>query len=94
VVEKSLKAYLRSRRREIDNRFRTHQLTNLLYECIKFDQQFKNLEKDCRLLNEYYAPTRYPEILGLEFRGYEKDQAEEALKFAKEIYDFVEKRLK
>lgn len=93
VAEKSLKAFLRKRGVEIDRRFKTHQLVLLLRRCQEFDQEFASLEKKCRILNEYYAPTRYPEILGLEFRGYGKEQATEALSLAKKVFEFVKRRL-
>ena len=93
VAEKSLKAFLRKKRVEIDRKFKTHQLIPLLRRCQKFEKEFASLEKDCRILNEYYAPTRYPEILGLEFRGYGKEQASEALSLAKKVFEFVKKRL-
>lgn len=70
VAEKSLKTFLRNHGQEIDKEFKTHHLANLLRQCRQFDKNFVTLEKTCCILNEYYAPTRYPEILGLEFRGY------------------------
>lgn len=94
VAEKSLKAFLRRRSREIDKQFKTHQLINLLHQCSKIEKEFNNLESHCRILSEYYAPTRYPEILGLEFRGYGKEQAQEALNLSREILEFVEEKLK
>lgn len=94
IAEKALKAFLRSRRKEINRDFKIHQLLGLLRQCEKFDKDFRNLEENCRILNEYYAPTRYPEMLGLQFRGYGKNQAEEAFQLAKEIFEFVRERLK
>ncbi len=93
VAEKSLKAYLRSQKKEIDKSLKTHQLSKLLHECRKFDSDFLSLLSNCRILNEYYAPTRYPEILGLEFRGYSQKQAHDALDLARQIFEFVERKL-
>lgn len=94
VAEKSLKAFLRYKGKEIDREFKTHKLTKLLKICKKYDKKFSYLEKDCKVLNQYYAPTRYPEILGLDFSGYTKKEAEEALKLSKKIYNFVKQKLK
>ncbi len=82
-AEKALKAYLRFKGKEIDKEFKTHKLTKLLKMCQKFDIEFSKLEEDCKILNQYYAPTRYPEILGLSFSGYTKKEAQEALLLAK-----------
>lgn len=94
AAEKSLKAFLRRSKKEIDEKFKTHDLINLLNQCSRLDKDFAGLEESCRILTEYYAPTRYPEILGLEFRGYGKEQAEEALGLAKAVGEFTKKKLK
>lgn len=94
IAEKSLKAFLRRRGKEIDREFKTHQLVSLLKQCMRIQKDFAQFTSHCRILNEFYAPTRYPEILGLEFRGYGKEEAEEALNLSKEIYHFVEEILK
>ena len=92
-AEKALKAYLRSKRVEIDKSFKTHQLAKLLSYCVKIDRSFSALEANCRILNEYYAPTRYPEMLDLEFRDYTEKEADDAYGLAKEIVDFVKKKI-
>lgn len=94
VAEKSLKAFLRRRGKEIDKEFKTHQLINLLHQCSKIEKEFNKFEKHCRILNEFYAPTRYPEILGLDFRGYEEEQAQEALSLSKEILEFAGEKIR
>jgi len=93
-AEKALKAFLRRNGEKITRKFKIHLLPILLESCVKIDKDFKILSEQCLILNEYYAPTRYPEILGLEFGGYNKETAVKALAFTKEIVSFAEKKLR
>jgi len=93
AAEKALKAFLRKNKAKVDREFKTHLLATLLEKCQKIDREFKSFLESCLVLNEYYAPTRYPEILGLGFRGYTQEIARKALRLAKEIVSFVEAKL-
>lgn len=83
-AEKALKAYLLFK--NINPR-RIHDLSGLIEECIELDKDFEKLLDQAATLAGYYIETRYPDIG--EFMGYSKEQAEEAVKFAEEIVDFV-----
>jgi HEPN domain-containing protein len=77
VAEKALKAFLRRNKREVDKKFKTHQLIALLRQCEEFNTEFSGLDRKCRILDQYYTPTRYPEMFG-GFREYDIEQGEEA----------------
>ena len=70
---------------------KTHDLVLLLKECAKYEKDFQNWRGVCEKLAEYYAPTRYPEVLALP--EYTKETAKEALKLAEEMLEFVKKKL-
>ncbi len=87
-VEKYLKGYL------VDNNIepeRSHVLPRVLKKCIKMDDSFSQLEEGCEFLNKFYQPSRYPGGVILDFT---KDEAEESLKIAKEIIDFIKQKVK
>lgn len=91
-VEKSLKAILLSLGKGAT---KTHNLKELLKRIIQENQEFSQFKKQCARLDELYKPTRYPDALpGSLSEGLPtKEDAQEALKFAKEIFKFVKSRL-
>lgn len=92
AVEKSLKAFLRHRIKKIPY---IHILEELCERCIKIDSSFSNFIDDCIALDIYYQPTRYPEApTGSLPEGMPtREQADEALQKAKNIFDFVQQKL-
>jgi HEPN domain-containing protein len=89
-AEKMLKGFLKSNRQIIP---KTHSLDELLRICIQIDSAFKTLAEKCAILDDYYIPTRYPDALpGVLPEGLPNESdALEALSFAKEITEFVDK---
>lgn len=87
TVEKALKAFLIYH----SIRFKkVHVLPNLLQACISQNKTFSRFQKHCQILNDYYIEAKYP----LEFPiDYPKKEAEEALKLAEEILEFVKKKI-
>lgn len=92
VVEKSLKAFLRH---HLDKIPFIHILEELCDRCIKIDPTFSQIRADCKALDVFYQPTRYPEApTGSLPEGMpNKEQAEETLLKAKDIFDFVQQRI-
>ncbi|MCI0552785.1 MAG: HEPN domain-containing protein, partial [Anaerolineae bacterium] len=92
TVEKSLKAFLRQ---HLDKIPYIHILEELCDRCIKIDPAFSQLRADCKALDVFYQPTRYPEApTGSLPEGMpNKKQAEETLQKAKGIFDFVQQRI-
>ena len=88
IAEKYLKGFLIS---ENIRPKRTHVLPDLLEECLKLDENFSQLKEECRFLNQFYNPARYPDDLQIDFS---KDAAEKALGAAEEIIDFIKKKIK
>lgn len=92
IAERSLKAlylYLKTKLYP-----RTHKLEkDFLDVLIEKDKTLEKLRSTCQVLDQYYIPTRYGAI-GAPETIYSKRQAEEAMRLAKEILDFVKKRLK
>jgi len=89
VGEKALKSYLFSQKETL---VRTHDLLKLLKICQKHDSSFLKLKKNCNILTDYYIDTRYPDIWDIT-RFEDKKLAEEALKLAGEISEFVKRKI-
>ncbi len=87
VAEKYLKGFLVCRGIEP---LRIHLLLQLLDKIAEIDFSFKKIRDDCHLLDNYYNPARYPDDMSLE---YSPRQAQEALKAAERIRDFVLKKV-
>jgi len=67
-----------------------HILPTLLEACKAKDKEFQQFEEDCKILNNYYVETKYPLDLPT---NYPKEQAEEAIEKAEEIFEFVKGKL-
>lgn len=89
IVEKALKAYLFSQREKL---VKTHNLIGLLRRCRQHNSSFKRLIRACETLNAYYTDTRYPDIWDIT-RFEDEKLAKEALKLAREVLEFVKKRI-
>lgn len=74
--EKALKAYLINQDKNIK---KIHDLGALLEECIKIDG---NLE--CITLTDYYAPTRYPDII--QFINFTEEKAKRSISLGRQDY--------
>lgn len=92
AVEKSLKAFLRRHEGTIPY---IHMLEELCERCAAINPSFFQFADDCRKLDIYYQPTRYPEApAGALPEGMpNKQQAEEALEKAKNVFEFVQQEL-
>ena len=89
VVEKSLKAYLFSKKQKL---IKTHILPRLLKNCLKFDKDFEKLKTACEILSLYYTEARYPD--DIDTSAFDtKEKAEEAIDFAHQVLKFVEEKL-
>jgi HEPN domain-containing protein len=80
-AEKYLKAYLASQGIRPE---RTHDLVMLLNECAQFAKNKHELlaiERQCRILNRYYIPLKYPS----HYPTITKDQAKEAIEAAETV---------
>lgn len=87
AAEKYLKGYLVSKK---INPRAIHHLEELAKDCAKFDKDFLRFLDDCLLLTRYYIETRYPPLVPI---AYSKKEAEEAVKIAEEIIEFVKEKL-
>ncbi|KAF0134203.1 MAG: HEPN domain-containing protein [Candidatus Saganbacteria bacterium] len=87
AAEKYLKAYMVAQKGKYK---RIHDLVTLLKDCGKIlNEDLSDLEKGCRILNNYYAPLKYPS----HFSFVTKKQAAEALKITEEINKFIKGKL-
>lgn len=59
-AEKALKAYLLARGRTVP---REHHTVSLLRASVLVGLTGRNLDRACRLLDQYYLPTRYPDAV-------------------------------
>ncbi|HUS60228.1 MAG TPA: HEPN domain-containing protein [Nevskiaceae bacterium] len=92
TVEKSLKALLLHFEAEI---VKTHDLLLLLSRAVKYEKELKKFKKTAAFLNKFYIPTRYPDAFpGSLPEGLpKKKEAVQAFKRAKEIFEFITKKL-
>lgn len=67
---------------------RGHDLSELLGGLVEYRREFDRFRDEVRVLDQYYIPTRYANAFysGSAAEHYTKKQAEEALKYAEEIF--------
>jgi HEPN domain-containing protein len=86
VGEKVLKAYLTRQERPFE---KTHSLVALVSHCLQFDGSFNQLRQAAVTLTPYAVIFRYPGDLP----ELSKDDADQAISFAKQMWNFVINRL-
>lgn len=86
IIEKSLKAFLIFHKQKL---IKTHDLILLNKNCEKINNQFEKFNLVCELVSKYYIDTRYPDL----YIEKPKQEAEDALNGAKEIFEFVKLKL-
>jgi HEPN domain-containing protein len=92
AVEKSLKAFLVFRHQPIP---KIHSLPELLERCARLDRSFAQFKDAVLKLDKFYQPTRYPDLAGTLPHGLpNKADADSAIASAKEIYEFINKKVK
>lgn len=92
TAEKALKALLAEHGAEIP---RLHSLEELLTDCLKIDGKLKQFRPALLELDQYYIPSRYPDaVAGSLPEGLPgRQDAQHALKIAKQVYAAIHKRL-
>ncbi|MFH1564202.1 MAG: HEPN domain-containing protein [Nitrospirota bacterium] len=86
--EKYLKAYISSHGVKPE---RIHDLATLLKECQRLSvnpEDFNIIEEECRILNRYYTPLKYPS----HYPSATKEQAKEAIEVAMDISNFIKRQ--
>jgi len=89
AAEKALKAFLHSKG------FRailTHSIRDLILDCSKYEEDFRSLLSQGKVLDAYYIPTRYPNALvGNEIpaRYYSQEDATQCINYAELILKTV-----
>ncbi len=86
VAEKALKAYLTWRDEPFE---KTHSLVALVGKCLSFDPAFSELRTAAVTLTPYAVAVRYPGDLP----ELTREEAEEALALARQVWHFVLDRL-
>ena len=86
-TEKALKAFVIYKTRSFT---KTHDLRKLLEVCVNIDKDFIQFKEYVSELNPYAEEFRYPGDHLLP----EKQEVEEAIKMAKEIFEFTKDKLK
>jgi HEPN domain-containing protein len=92
AIEKSLKAFLIA---HTNTHPRTHGLVDLLRQCAIIDPSFLLFTPDCAVIDQYYIPTRYPDVLASSGPNAMPGQteADEAIQAAEKVTQFVADRL-
>lgn len=90
VAEKSLKLLMTYQGKEI---LKSHDLLFLFEKIVKLYPTLAKFRKDLQFLNQFYVPTRYPEVLpGRLPEGLpQKEDATKALRIAKSLVLRIEK---
>lgn len=93
VAEKSLKLLMAYQGKEI---LKSHDLLFLFERTVKLYPMLAKFRKGLQFLNQFYVPTRYPEVLpGSLPEGLPgKEDATKALKIAHLLVSFIEKVIK
>jgi HEPN domain-containing protein len=91
-IEKSLKAYLLTKTGHCP---RTHKLVDLLAACESCASAFARFRDSCIIVDQYYIPVRYPNGVpgGLPGGLPDKNEAEETINIATDIFQFACKAL-
>lgn len=93
AAQKALKAFLLFKG---ERYILIHSVGELAESAFKYDNDFEQLIKYSRKLDQYYIPTRYPDALAppaIPYKSYSKEEAKEAVRFAKEIITLVEAKI-
>lgn len=90
AAEKALKAYLHA---QGERAVVSHATYLLVRRCQEYDPSFADLQDDCRRLDQYYIPTRYPNGLpgGVPHEVYSRQQADEAIAGLQRVLEQVER---
>lgn len=87
AIEKYLKGYLVANNVDIE---KVHDLGYLCKKCSHINKEFMGFYNECKIVSQYYIPSRYPAHWPLHTRK----QAEKSYEIAKKIIDFVREELK
>ena len=92
AAEKALKAFLLYNGQTPP---RIHDLLDLLARCLTFDSTLNAFRAACTTLNQYYAPSRYPDAAAAVLPGGLPGQteAQRALDYARVILSTIETRI-
>lgn len=75
---------------------RIHSVKELVERCATYDPAFAAVIDGGKILDQYYIPTRYPDALAdpaVPFESYTRDQASQALAYARDIVERVKRKV-
>jgi len=92
VIEKSLKAFLVSKRGSYP---RQHRVVKLAALCGEIKSDLDLLKDELKLIDEFYIPTRYPDAIpgGLPGGSPDAQDANKALETAAKVIELIRNRL-
>lgn len=90
IVEKALKTFLLANNKVVE---KIHKLPLLLKQCVSIDKSFEDFLDHAKEIDRYYITTRYPPNLGGIEGSYTQKEAENTLNLAKELVEFVKKKI-
>lgn len=88
-VEKALKAFLLFKHGSFG---KIHDLVKLVDECSVINKDFKQYRSNVAKLTYYYVQSRYPDLTEIDI--FTQEDADEALKIAEEMWEFISIRIK
>lgn len=93
AAQKAMKAFLYA---QGERAIAEHSIGGLMKRAITYERDFQLLLEKARMLDQYYIPTRYPDAMAdpaVPFESYAREQASQALAFAREIVDLVKRKI-
>ncbi|MEM4359052.1 MAG: HEPN domain-containing protein [Candidatus Bilamarchaeaceae archaeon] len=91
AAEKALKSFLYAHGAE---EVWGHLIAELAYDAEKLNKEFGELRSEISSFDKYYIPTRYPAGLpgGIPAEAFDAEDAEKAIRLAKQTINFVKKK--
>ncbi|MFH1838459.1 MAG: HEPN domain-containing protein [Candidatus Kuenenbacteria bacterium] len=86
AIEKYLKGYLIAKGKIPQ---KTHDLAFLIEECKQLDLKFEKFELECKEINKYYIPSRYP-VYWIEVK---KENTKQAFEAVEKIIQFIKENI-
>jgi HEPN domain-containing protein len=91
--QKAMKAFLYAQGERV---IVEHSIAGMMRRAAGCDPSFQPFLEKAGVLDQYYIPTRYPDALAdpaVPFESYTREQASQALAFAREIVELVKQKV-
>jgi len=93
TAQKAMKAFLYAKG---ERTISEHSIGGMMRRALVHDSSFNDLLEQAAVLDQYYIPTRYPDVLAdpaVPFESYPSEQAARALELATDILQHVKQQV-